>query len=317
MRGLLKPLLLPLLRRDPLEIDRQAALFRIESESERALVIRLGRAFLGGYNDMLALGDPAQVAVEGSNVDVHFRPFYFEGAAMGYLAKSMISDRFRAADVERTLLAMDARFLYLYYVGLGFWYGFRHRRRPERLEQLAPHIDPLYFPLCYDGFGFKLGFFDFPKDGKVVRRLERAPERHRSFIYQGFGRSMHFVFMEDEPGFERLRSALPERYRADLDIGRSLAYGFTRTDRPVDLMGYLGAADDAVRLGSRLTGITWALSARKMNDPDYFERCTSAATASHRRFLSRLPALCERALEESTTYADWQARTRAAALAAY
>ena len=93
MRALLKPLLLPLLRRNPEGIDRQAQHFHIEDESQQLLVARLGRAFLGGYNEMLAARSLEQVAAGSIAVESHYRPFYFEGAAMGYLPKCYISSR--------------------------------------------------------------------------------------------------------------------------------------------------------------------------------------------------------------------------------
>ena len=43
---------------------------------------------------------------------------------------------------ELLLLGLAPGFLYLYHVGLGFWFGFRHPRRPESLRALADHTDP-------------------------------------------------------------------------------------------------------------------------------------------------------------------------------
>jgi len=90
---------------------------------------------------------------------------------------------------------MDPAFLYLYYVGLGFWYGIRHPRDPALLERLHPHLDPMYLPLCYDGFGFKVGFFDHVRNPEARRRLDRCPGEYLSAAHQGFGRSLFFVYM--------------------------------------------------------------------------------------------------------------------------
>ena len=89
MRALLRPLILPFLRRDEAEIARQAERFRIETDAGKALIAKLGQAFIGGYNAMLESESPAQVAERGMQVPSHFRPFFFEGAAMGYLPRDL------------------------------------------------------------------------------------------------------------------------------------------------------------------------------------------------------------------------------------
>ena len=117
---------------------------------------------------------------------------------MGYLPRGLFDPACRADRVEGDLLRLDPAYLYLYYIGLGFFYGFRHPRQPQRLLRLQPHIRPVYFPLCYDGYGFKLGFFDFISDPSVTELLSACPRPVRPAAYQGFGRSMFFVFLEDE-----------------------------------------------------------------------------------------------------------------------
>jgi hypothetical protein len=49
-----------------------------------------------------------------------------------------------------------------------------------------------------------------------------------------------------------------------------------------------------------------------MNDADYFARCMERATPPTRALLERLPEICDRALEQAESYADWQERTREA-----
>jgi hypothetical protein len=315
MRALLRPLLLPLLRRDPHEIQRRSASFRIESDRGRELVRTLGRSFLEGYNAMLATGSTDSVREQGSRVAAHYRPFFFEGAAMGYLARCLVADDCRPDRAEADLLGMEPGFRYLYYVGLGFWYGFRHPRHPAWLWQLADHVDPMYLPLCFDGFGFKLAFFDFPGRPETTRILERCPPAQRRFIYQGFGRALHFVTMDAPVEFEGIRRELPDAFRADVEFGRSLARGFTGIDRASELLPWVeeGADDDS--RATRLTGVTWALTAREMNDPDYFATCVRELPDAERALLTRLPRLCLEQLEGAADYADWQARTREAARA--
>jgi hypothetical protein len=211
---------------------------------------------------------------------------------------------------------MRPDFRYLYYVGLGFWYGFRHRRRPERLARLADSIDPLYFPLCYDGFGFKLGFFDGPQDDGVRAALARCPEPFAAQAYQGFGRSMFFVTMDDDTGWHALRETFPAERGADLEFGRALARGFTGIDRPDALVAYIETARNAADRTSRLTGITWALTARRMNDAGYYASCLLSASDRARALLEPLPGICDRMRAGASSYGAWQAATRDAVVAA-
>lgn len=316
MRAILKPILRPLLRRDVAEVERQARHFRIEGDEGRVLVHAVGEAFFRGFNQMIDASGAKDVTAEGERVDPHFRPFFFEGAAMGYLPRSYFTEGTGPATVERDLMAMNPRFLYLYYVGLGFWFGFRHARNPAALETLAPHVTPLYFPLCYDGYGFKLGFFDYARRPAARERLTRAPAERRPFAYQGFGRSLFFVFHDDPAGFDREKASAPDAYRDDMEMGRSLALAFSGTNRPERILAYLDAARDTRERGARLLGVTWALTARELNDPEYFESCVGRAPAGGQRLLRLLPVLCRDALGASTSYGEWQRRTREAAVAA-
>lgn len=310
-------LLRRVLERDPEEIDRRAARFAIARPGGRSLVARLGEAFIGGYNATLRLESLRQVAGQGAAVDPHFRPFFFEGAAMAYLPRGYLLSGYTPESAERDLLEMHPDFLYLYYVGLGFWHAMRHPRRPSSIERLAGHLDPMYLPLCYDGFGFKVGFFDYPGRPEARRLLDRSPAERRSAIYQGFGRALFFVYMDDEAGFRRERDAAGGEHREDMEHGRSLALAFTGVDRPETIAAHVAAAEDEPDLRARLTGVTWALTARAMNDAAYFRRCAASAPAGWSDLMPGLAALCSKALAESRTYTEWQAKTRNAAGDAY
>jgi hypothetical protein len=229
---------------------------------------------------------------------------------MGYLPRGYLRAGCTVREAERALLEMHPGFRYLYYVGLGFWFGMRHPGRPSSLEALAAHVDPIHFPLCYDGFGFKIGFYDYP-GRKAMRRLaDDCPPEQAPFIHQGFGRALFFVFKDDEEGFERARGAVSPERRGDMTFGRSLAVAFTGVDRPDAILKYVEAAAGEEDRAARLGGVTWGLAAREMNDPDYLGRCLGAAAAGTADLLRRLPEACRAALEASSSYLDWQERTR-------
>lgn len=317
MRRLLRPFLLPVLRRAPDEVEKAARHFSAESREGVELVAGVGRAFLGGYHAMLEARTLEDVAVAGLTVTSHYRPFFFEGAAMGYLPRAYFTEGAGPHRVEADLLAMDSRFRYLYYVGLGFWIGFRHPRRPDALEALAPHLDPIYVPLGYDGFGFKLGFFDFPARPDVRAILERAPASRAAAIYQGFGRALFFVCMEDESRFQREKAAVPGERRNDVESGRSLALAFTGLRQPERILLHLADASDDDELGHRLLGVTWALTAREMNDREYFEQCLAGLPPAKQELLRVLPQRCLAALALSASYEEWRTKTKDAVVSAY
>ena len=125
---------------------------------------------------------------------------------------------------------------------------------------------------------------------------------------------MFFVHMHDEQGLGAARESVPREHHADFEIGRSLALGFTGVDRPGALLQHLAAARDADELASRLLGVTWALSAREMNDREYLASCLGRGAETDTSLLAQLPAICRAAQEKATSYADWQVRTREAAL---
>jgi len=316
MRPIVGKMLLRALRRDPAEIARRSAGFDIRTDAGRSLVASVGNAFLGGFNAMLSAPSMAEVASEGSRVEPHFRPFFFEGAAMGYAPRGYIWGGHTAAEAERSLITMHPAYRYLYYVGLGFWHGIRHGR-VSSLTSLQPHVDSIYFPLCYDGFGFKMGFYDYPRRPRLtLARLGSCPQEHLFALHQGFGRALYFVFMDDEPGLIRLREAFPAERRRDLEFGRSLALAFTRADQPEALARHLTTSTEEY-LTPRLAGVTWALTAREMNDAGYFARCLGTASPATRELLAQLPRLCLGALQESSSYLEWQTKTSRAAAEAF
>jgi hypothetical protein len=265
---------------------------------------------------MLSRPSLPEVAAEGAKVATHFRPFFFEGAAMGYLPRGALRSGVSRARAEADLLSMSPAYRHLYYVGLGFWFAMRSRR-PAVLLAMRPHLDPMHYPLCFDGYGFKLAFYGDAARPGALERLEDAPEEFRPALYQGFGRALRFVFMDDEAAYERLAEQAPAARRADLEFGRALALGFTRIDRPALLVQHAAAARDDAQRAARLAGLTWALTARRMNDEEYFTVCLAAAPPAARSLLDRLPRLCHEAFAASSRYEEWQDRTRRSAMRAW
>ena len=317
LRAVWRSPLVRILQRDPREVERRAARFDITTDEGHRLVVDIGLAFFGGYNAMLRGKTLEEVARQGMRIEAHFRPFFFEGAAMGYLPRGYLYAGFTAKNAEQDLLQMSPQFRYLYYVGLGFWFGARYRRRASALLGLAPHLDPMYFPLCFDGLGFKLGFYDYSAGESLGRLLERCPAQHRDVAHQGAGRALFFVHMNNEEGFRHACETVDPGCRQDLEFGRSLALTFTQLSHPERILSHLDAASGEDEHATRLTGVTWALTAREMNDPEYFRKCLGQLPDHSRELLCRLPALCRDALSRSGSYREWQGKTRTAVVQEY
>ncbi len=303
-----------LLRQPTDAIERAARRFSMGDPNDRARLSRLGSAFLSGYHTMLD-ADSVEAGFSGlTGIPAYERPFWAEGAAMALPARSYFDRSVSPVVFGATLDRYVSGFLYLGYVGLGFWFGFRHPRAPSRIKRdLAPWLDPLYLPLCYDGWGFKLGFFDWPARPGVVRRLDRCPQEYRSAAWQGFGRALYFVLRDDEARFAALATDDQQAY--DLESGRSLALAFTRVDQPDAIARHLDAAEDERRLEARLVGTAWALTARYRGDRDYLEECLGGLAEPWRARLSSLPETTLAAERRAVSYSDWRERTARDAVA--
>ena len=69
---------------------------------------------------------------------------------MGYLPRGYYDARLRRGPCRaRPAGHRPRRSATSYYVGLGFWYGFRHRAAARSASSaLTRHVEPLYVPLC-------------------------------------------------------------------------------------------------------------------------------------------------------------------------
>ena len=122
--------------------------------------------------------------------------------------------------------------------------------------------------------------------------------------------------MEDEERFQREKAAMPAEHRNDVESGRSLALAFTGLSRAGRILLHVAGANDD-ELSFRLLGVTWALEARKMSDPEYFERCMAVETPAGQALLRRLPELCRGARSRSASYEEWRMKTKDAVVSAY
>lgn len=239
----------------------------VHDRSNIARVDRLLASFAEGFNAMITARSPEAAERHCDNQPMLFSPFAHEGMAMGYTLRNLF--RFDGRSFERDLVMRRPELRYLYYVGLGFWSGMR-RHSAARLEQITQDLDPLYRHLCYDGYGFACGFFDYPENPSALTRLHRITGYARNAAYQGVGRSLWFRFM-DRP--ELLINEIDKlgEYAADAAAGVGLAAGYVNPDRLERAQAIGRELPLAWRQHFHL-GLSFALKARSIQDPDQFEQ---------------------------------------------
>jgi len=232
-------------------------------------------AFFLGFERGLESPDGAERAAAG--VDPLVKPFFHEGFAMGSIPNGYL----RLVPSARTLSRFEARFpesdpfVFLRYVGVGFWLGFRHGMRPWKVDRLALRLrGNKYAPLIHDGFGFQVGFFSHrhvtSAGSAALHSLEGLEGFARASAANGLGRSLWFFTM-DSPhrgvGIARRLGTL------SLDVlgGLGLAAAFTFPD---ELSRAYGLADTLPPEERRtfLKGVRIALYVRHRCDASLLER---------------------------------------------
>ncbi len=201
-------------------------------------------AFFGGFE--CGLGAPEERASREGAISALLRPFYQEGFAMGYLPNGYLKFARARRRLERfdEVFPDDDPFLFLRYVGLGFWLGFEYPRAPERMDVVTRALPaPKYRHLVHDGYGFKVGFFGHSRldrgDMSLPANLRRLDGFSRQSAMSGLGRSIWFFVMDrPEAGFDLARKLGPDRDAVLGGLG--LAAGFTFVD---DLRRAYAAAD--------------------------------------------------------------------------
>ena len=178
----------------------------------------IGRTFVKGYRTALQEGDPNALGAKLNEIELEFRGFAFEGAAMGCALLDYLTP-WKSQRLQRLIEGPGENYIHLIHVGAGWAMA----RLPWRISHRLAHMDPLLGWLAIDGFGFHQGYFRWP----IYIEKQRAPNLpvgypHRVFD-QGLGRSLWFV------------------KGADVDRITSTINGFS-TERQPDLWSGIGLA---------------------------------------------------------------------------
>jgi len=275
--------------------DRLGFAVRERQDIER--VNQICAHFAAGFNDMILSPWGRRWAGRCESLPALYRPFYAEGAAMGYPLSQLLTPW--RGDVESRLVRRDQRYKYLQYVGIGFWSAMRGHS-PAALERRVGGLDPLYRFLCFDGYGFKLGFFDYGRDSGCLRRLEGFTGYARSVAFQGVGRSFWFRFLNDPASLIEHVGRLAD-HELDAAAGVGLAAAFVHTDDLERVFRFAGQAAPVHWRPHLALGMTFALKARDLAGPDALEEWLGGVGEPRRRAIRAAVEQCDR-IERQVRY---------------
>jgi enediyne biosynthesis protein E3 len=204
----------------PEEVTFARRRFRVPRESVRRRLERVGESFLHGYHAALAGGTMDTLVARLADVELEFRGFAYEGAAMAIDLQDQVSP-WRKPRLPAFLDGPGGPHTYMVHVGIGWSMA----RLPLRLEHRLSRLDPVLRWLALDGYGFHEGYFHWPQyaDGTLPKRLNDYGLRA---FDQGLGRSLWFVGGADPDWITKTVVGFPESRRADLWSGVGLACAY-------------------------------------------------------------------------------------------
>jgi enediyne biosynthesis protein E3 len=210
-----------LLRIRPEEATFARRGFRSSGPEAQARLERVGERFLGGYHAALEDRGMAVLTPKLESVELEFRGFAYEGAAMALDLLDRIKP-WRASRVRQLLDGSGAPHIYMVHVGMGWSMARLRLGMRRRLSRL----DPLLRWLVLDGCGFHEGYFHWPR----YSGGEHRPKWLRGYALrafdQGLGRSLWFVGGADPRWIASAVASFPEARRADLWSGVGLACSY-------------------------------------------------------------------------------------------
>lgn len=216
--GPLRPLLIPLLRQNPMQVDFGIRRFRLRPGSARGELQQAAQAFLTGFHAALRARALSGLAAEVDRLPAERRGFAYEGAGMACGVLDLVTGA-RGRRCAALVAGPAARYPHLVQVGTGWSYA-RLRLRPRHG---SPGAGPPERWLAWDGYGFHRGFF--APDQVIGRQhVERGlTADQRSVSDQGLGRALWFHECADPDGIALRIAEFPPPRHGDLWSGIGLA----------------------------------------------------------------------------------------------
>jgi hypothetical protein len=185
---------------------------------------RVGSEFLNGYHAAMETNDPQALAISLGGVELEFRGFAYEGAAMAWTLLDHLTP-WRRDRFQKLLDGPGHPHLYMIHVGAG-WAVARLPWLRRDTERACRNFDPLSRWLVLDGYGFHQGYFHWP--AAVTRQIvpPGVSGYARRAFDQGLGRSLWFVGGADVERILALVGSFSPKRHSDLYAGLGLACGY-------------------------------------------------------------------------------------------
>jgi hypothetical protein len=230
--------------------------FEIRDQAMRARLDLVGITFIRGYSMALEARSLDDLGLTLDSVDLEWRGFAYEGAAMALALLDYITPGSRNK-LGRFLRGPGDRHRYMVHVGAGWAIA----RVPLRTRSAFRHLDPMLKWLAIDGLGFHEGYFHWSKyrNGKEGGKRPAGYGAHA--FDQGLGRSLWFVNGGDVSAMSTSISQFSEARRPDLWSGIGLACAYAGA-LSIDQLNELKAAAGAW-VPSLAQGAAFAAKARE------------------------------------------------------
>ena len=297
------PILNKLLSIDGREVTFARRGFSSAKPEIRDRLEHVGTIFLVGYHAALQENKPEELTEKLERVELEYRGFAYEGAAMALALRDAIVPG--SARLTEFMAGAGKQHIYMLHVGAGWAYA----RLPwlrRRMEMAIRRFDLLLRWLVLDGYGFHQGYFHFK--APLRSTLDRLSIGARHVFYQGLGRSLWFVHGCDPHQISKTISNFPVLYQCDAwsGIGLACAYaGGAALPDQQELMALAGRCHSALAQGA-----AFAAKARQLagNQAAHTEQACAVLAGVN---AEQAAALCDRALVHvnrdcSSPYQQWR-----------
>ncbi|HEY2912367.1 MAG TPA: DUF1702 family protein [Candidatus Angelobacter sp.] len=263
----------------------------------------IGTIFLVGYHAALQENKPEELTRKLERVELEYRGFAYEGAAMALTLRDAIVPG--SARLAEFMAGAGKQHIYMLHVGAGWAYArLPWLRRP--IEAVIRRFDPVLRWLVLDGYGFHQGYFHFKTPLRSA--LNRLSIGARHVFYQGLGRSLWFVHGCDPQQISKTISSFPALYQTDAwsGIGLACAYagGAALSDQQ-ELVALAGRFNSALAQGA-----AFAAKARQLagNEAAHTEQTCAVLAGVN---AEQAASLCDCALAQlernsSFPYQQWR-----------
>jgi hypothetical protein len=300
--------------RDPDRFDDLLSRFVLRDDWQRDRTRTVLRSFLAGYRAFARAQDPDEVHEQLSGIDRFYRPFAYEGAAMGFGPWAYLTGH-GYRDFDTVMAAFHPHTVYQNYVGLGWWLAVRPPMARPPTAAVTALLDPHYRLLPYEGIGFRAGFLG---GGRVLttRAFGSYGDDPRRVCFQGWGRSLWFACMGDLDHAADRIAALPGEVRGDCWSGLGLGFAYSWLDRAEHFAQVMSWVPHEFRADFR-QGTAFGWEARQRADRGLFDELTARLSEAQRRYIiASLTAVAQARsyLDAAGTpdgfYQLWRAETR-------